>query len=204
MTAQLDRPDTLALDQHAQDLLFRDARTANTFSDEPVSDDAVRAIYELIKWAPTSMNSQPLRVVLVRTSQARERLVGHLIESNRAKTASAPLTAILAADTSFHEHLPAVFPHAPQAKGYFADDAVRHDTATFNAALQVGYFVLGVRAAGLAAGPMTGFDRAGLDADFFADGRYRSLAVVNIGNPGPDAWFPRNPRLDYDQVVDTV
>jgi 3-hydroxypropanoate dehydrogenase len=196
--------DVLELDKNAQDLLFRSARTANTFSDEPVSEEQVAAIYDLIKYAPTSMNIQPLRVVLVRTPEARERLVGHLSDGNKAKTQSAPLTAILAYDPEFHEHLPTVFPHFPGAQDLFKGKPHRYDTAKLNALLQVGYFILGVRAAGLAAGPMTGFDAEGIDREFFADSGYKTLVVVNIGKPGENAWFPRNPRLDYEQVVTTV
>jgi 3-hydroxypropanoate dehydrogenase len=201
MTATYDLTETLALDPHGQDLLFRSARTANTFSDEPVTDEQVRAIYELVRWAPTAMNTQPLRIVLVRSPQARERLVSHLAEGNRDKTRSAPLVAILAADTEFHEHLDELLPYLPGAKARFADRAAREQTARFNATLQAGYFLLGVRAAGLAAGPMGGFDRDGLDREFFADGRLRSLLVVNIGRPGPAAWQERLPRLDHDDVV---
>jgi 3-hydroxypropanoate dehydrogenase len=194
----------LELDKNAQDLLFREARTANAFSPEPVSDDQIAAIYDLVKYAPTSMNVQPLRIVLVRTPEARERLVGHLAEGNKAKTASAPLTAILAYDPEFHEHLPSQFPHFAGAQALFKDQPHRFDTAKFNALLQVGYFILGVRAAGLAAGPMTGFDAEGLDKEFFADSGFKSLVVVNIGRPGENAWFPRNPRLELTQVVQTV
>jgi 3-hydroxypropanoate dehydrogenase len=194
--------EVLQLCKEAQDLLFREARTANTFSDEPVSDEQMRAIYDLVKWAPTSMNQQPLRVVLVRSDEARQRLVTHLAEGNRAKTASAPLVAILATDTEFHEHLPRLFPHRPQAKDAMAaSDPVRHHNARLNGALQVAYFILGVRAAGLAAGPMIGFDAEGVDAEFFPQGTIKSLVVVNIGTPGENAWFGRLPRLDYDEVV---
>ncbi|MBV8931924.1 MAG: malonic semialdehyde reductase [Kutzneria sp.] len=196
--------DLLALQTEAQALLFRDARTANTFTDEPVTDDQVRAIYELVKWAPTSMNMQPLRVLLVRSEQARQRLVPHLMEGNRAKTASAPLVAILSADTDFHETLPRVFPHLPGAKDFYTDDDARRETARLNAALQVGYFILGVRAAGLAAGPMTGFDPEGVRREFFADTAQQPLVIVNIGHPGEDAWFGRSPRLEYDEVVTAV
>jgi 3-hydroxypropanoate dehydrogenase len=195
---------SLVLEPAAQDLLFREARTANTFTDEPVSDEQVQAIYDLIKYAPTSMNAQPLRVVLIRTPEARERLVTHLAEGNKKKTAGAPLTALLAADLDFHEELPTQFPHFPGAKDVFSDDDFRERSAIFNASLQVGYFILGVRAAGLAAGPMTGFDAEGINKEFFGDGTHKVLAAVNIGRPGPDAWFPRNPRLDYADVVTTV
>jgi 3-hydroxypropanoate dehydrogenase len=193
-----DRP---VLARDAQDLLFREARTPNTFTDEPVSDEQVRAIYDLVRYAPTSLNSQPLRVLLLRTPRARARLVPLMMEPNRAKTASAPLTAILAADTGFDEYLPRLMPYLPGVRDWFADPEVREQVARFNGAIQVGYFVLGVRAVGLGAGPMGGFDAAGVDREFFADGRYRSLVVVNIGVPGPDAWLDRLPRLEYDEVV---
>ncbi|TKA02981.1 malonic semialdehyde reductase [Actinacidiphila oryziradicis] len=196
---------TLVLDSAAQDLLFREARTANTFTDEPVTDEQFQAIYDLIKYAPTSMNQQPLRIILVRSPEARERLVGHLAEGNQKKTATAPLVAILAADNEFHEELPSQFPHFPQAKDVvFGDRAVREESARINATIQVGYFILGVRAAGLAAGPMTGFDAEGITKEFFPDGDHSVLVVVNIGKPGKDAWFPRSPRLAYDEVVTTA
>jgi 3-hydroxypropanoate dehydrogenase len=156
-------------DSATQDPLFREAHTANTFSDEPVTDHQIRAIYDLVKYAPTSINMQPLRLVVVRSDNARERLVKHMSEGNRDKTASAPAVVILATDIDFHEHLPTVFPHAPQMKDMFAEQTSRAVTAQFNSTLQIGYFLIGVRAAGLAAGPMTGFDAEGLDADFFPD-----------------------------------
>lgn len=192
---------TLALSPEAQDLLFRQARTANSFTDEPVTDEQIAAIYDLVKYAPTAMNTQPLRIVLVRQGEARERLLKHMADGNRDKTANAPLVAVLAADTDFHEHLPRTFPHFPGAKDAFADDAAREQAARFNATLQAGYFFLGVRAAGLAAGPMGGFDAEALDADLFAGTTLRSLVVVNIGRPGDNAWFDRLPRLEQSEVV---
>ena len=196
--------DHLAIDRDAADLLFRGARTPNTFTDEPVTDDEVRAIHELIKWAPTSMNTQPLRITLVRGTQARERVVRHMSPGNQAKTAAAPLVVVLSADRSFHDTLPQVFPHNPGARDLFADPDRRHAVAGFNGALQVAYFILGVRAVGLTAGPMTGYDAAGLEAELFPAGDRALLAVVNVGHPGPDAYRPRLPRLAYDQVVQTV
>ncbi len=196
--------DDLRIDRRSADLLFREARSANSFTDEPVSEETVRAIYDLVKWAPTAFNQQPLRVVLSRTTESRERLLPLMAEGNRPKTATAPLVAILAADTEFAEHLPRLVPHAPNVRDLFADDDRRHASAQFNATLQVGYFLLGIRAAGLAAGPMTGFDKAGVDAEFFPDGRYRSLAVVNIGRPDENAYRDRLPRLGYDEVVTSI
>jgi 3-hydroxypropanoate dehydrogenase len=196
---------TLVLDPAAQDLLFREARTANTFTADPVTDEQVQAIYDLVKYAPTAFNQQPLRVVLVRSTEGRGRLVRHMAEGNQPKTSTAPLVAILAADNEFHEELPTQFPVFPQAKDvFFAERPAREQSAALNASLQVGYFIIGVRAAGLAAGPMTGFDADGINKEFFADGEHSVLAVVNIGKPGEDAWFPRHPRLSYDEVVTTV
>ncbi|WP_427920207.1 malonic semialdehyde reductase [Streptomyces sp. cg40] len=195
---------SLVLDPAAQDLLFREARTANTFTDEPVTDEQVQAIYDLVKYGPTSMNQSPLRITLVRSPEARERLVQHLSEGNQKKTAAAPLVAILSADNEFHEELPTLFPHFPQAKDtVFAERSAREHNAALNAALQAAYFIIGIRAAGLAAGPMTGLDFAGVQKEFLDDD-HTPFVVINIGKPGEDAWFPRSPRLAYDEVVTTV
>jgi 3-hydroxypropanoate dehydrogenase len=197
--------DVLALNDDARRLLFTEARTANTFTDEPVTDEQLRAIFELTKWAPTSANTQPLRVLYVSKGEARDRLVEHMAGGNQAKTASAPAVAVLAADLGFHEHIPTVFPIKPEMKDYFeANTEGRKQHAMLNATLQAGYFLLGVRAAGLAAGPMTGYDADGVDKEFFPDGRWKSIMVVNIGHPGENAWFGRLPRLEYDQVVQHI
>jgi len=200
-TTELHLP-RLVLDDESQRLLFTNARTANTFSDDPVDDEQLAAIYDLMKWAPTGGNTQPLRILFIRSPEAKERLIAHLNEGNRDKTRSAPVVAVLAADTSFHEHLGRLFPQRPEMKDYFAaDDALRERQAKFNATLQAGYFLLAVRAMGLAAGPMGGFDAAGIDEEFFADGTWSSILVVNIGRPGPRAWRDRLPRLDYHEAV---
>lgn len=196
-----------ALSDEALDVLFRAARTANTFTDEPVTDEQIKAIYELTKWGPTAMNNQPLRILAVKSKEARERLVAHMAGTNKAKTASAPIAFVLAADQHFHENLPKTFPHFPGAKAMFEGDdkaEQRAGAAGFNASLQAGYFLLAIRAAGLAAGPMLGFDKAGVDAEFFADGRWKSILVVNAGKPGPDAWRERLPRLDASEAVKIV
>ena len=139
MTTTVTEPeDGLTLSAEAQDLLFREARTANTFTDEAVSDEQMRAVYDLVKYAPTSMNTQPLRIVLVRSPEARERLVEHMAPGNQPKTATAPLVAILAADLDFHEHLPRLVPHRPNAKDAFAEEGRRIAFARFNATLQIG------------------------------------------------------------------
>ncbi|MCK7625835.1 malonic semialdehyde reductase [Streptomyces sp. RS10V-4] len=196
--------DHLTLAADARDLLFRTARTANSFAPDPVPDEQVRAIYDLVKYAPTSMNQQPLRIVLLRSAAARARLISRLAPANRDKSTQAPLIALLAADLNFHERLPEVFPHAPDARAYYADPAVRERSAVFNATLQLGYFILGVRAAGLCAGPIVGYDEDGINRAFFPDGSRRVLAVVNIGRPGPAPWRERLPRLPYEDVVSSA
>jgi 3-hydroxypropanoate dehydrogenase len=194
----------LILSSDAQDLLFREARTANSFSDEPVTDEQIEAIYDLVKYGPTAMNNQPLRIVLVRDGEPRERLLKHMSEGNREKTASAPLVAILAADTDFHDNLPRTFPHFAGARDVYSDDQAREQAARFNATLQIGYFLLGVRAAGLAAGPMGGFDAQGIEEELFEGTSLKALLVVNIGKPGDDPWYDRLPRLSHDEVVITA
>ena len=196
--------DRLSLGSDAQDLLFRSARTANSFADVEVPDEQVQAIYDLVKWGPTAMNAQPLRIVLVRSAEARGRLVAHMAAGNQQKTQTAPLVAVLAADLDFHDELHRTFPVFPGARDAFADPDARTAAATFNAALQIGYFLLGVRAAGLAAGPMGGFDADGVTREFFPEGGHRALLVVNLGYPTEHSFRPRQPRLDYQDVVRTA
>jgi len=196
--------DLLVLSSKAQDLLFRSARTANSFTDEEIGEDQLRAIYGLVRWAPTCFNAQPLRIVAVRGEAARDRLVPHLFGANQAKTRRAPLTLLLAADRGFDEHLPRVAPFLTDPQALFVDPAYREATADYNAILQVGYLIIAIRAAGLAAGPMAGYDAGGVDAEFFPDGRHHTVLVMNVGVPAPDAWFERSPRLDFDEVVTTI
>jgi 3-hydroxypropanoate dehydrogenase len=202
MTEVAESPALGRLDDTGRAVLFTEARTANSWADIPVSDSELNAIWELAKWAPTSANTQPLRVLFVRQGEGRDRLVRHMSDGNKAKTAAAPAVAVLAADTEFHQTIPTVFPIRPEMKGYFDGDAgLREKHASFNATLQAGYFILAVRAHGLAAGPMTGFDAAGVDAEFFPKGNLHSLLVVNIGHPGESPWFDRLPRLPHEDVI---
>ena len=195
---------TNALDRQATDLLFREAHTTYAFTDEPVTDDELAEVYDLVRHAPTALNSQPLRVLFIRSEDAKARLLPHLSEGNRAKSQSAPVVAILAADVDFHENLPRVAPQAPNAKDNFSDVAAREQLATFNASIQAGYFILAARAVGLDAGPMGGFDRAGINDEFFTGTPLKSILVVNLGHAAPDGTFPRNPRLDFDEAVTTL
>ena len=190
------------LDARGREIVFTHARTVNTFADTPVSDEQLRDIWELTRFTPTMANIQPMRVVFVRTPEGKDRLVEHMAEGNRAKTAAAPVTAIVAYDKNWHEQIPHVFPIRPEMKDHFAaDEAARHGAGNFSAALQAGAFILAVRAAGLAAGPMAGYDKDAIDAEFFPDGDWTTLMVVNIGHPGENPWFDRLPRVDVDQAV---
>lgn len=190
------------LDDAALATLFTAARTANTFDSRPVADEKLRAIWELARWAPTAANVQPLRVLFVREEAGKKRLLAHMSEGNQPKVAAAPVTAILAVDTRFHDHIPTVMPMRPQMRDMLEGNAaMREPMGRLSASLQAGYFILAVRAQGLAAGPMTGFDAAGVDAEFFADNAWKSILAVNIGYPGESPWFDRLPRLDHDEVV---
>jgi nitroreductase len=197
-------PTSPGLDDRYADLLFREARTAYAFTDERVTIAELDLIHDLLRFPPTALNTQPLRVLLVTSPEAKERLLPHLAEGNRAKAASAPVVAILAADTDFHDNLPRLLPHAKGAKEMFSDDGLREQTARFNATLQAGYFILAVRAAGLDAGPMGGFSAAGIDGEFFANGPVKSFLVVNIGHADPDGTYPRSPRLEQHEVFTTI
>lgn len=190
------------LDDRGRRLLFTDARTANTFTDQPVTDEQLAQVYELTKFGPTSANTSPLRILFTRLGEGRDRLLPFMNEGNRAKTAAAPVAAILANDSAFHERIPELLPFKPELREVFAGaPALREETARYNGALQAAYFIFGVRAVGLAAGPMSGFDASAVDAEFFAGTTWQSHLVVNIGYPGADAWFPRLPRLHHDDAV---
>ena len=189
------------LDDESLALLFTEAHTAHDFSGDPLTDSELRRLHDIVKMAPTSLNSQPMRVVYVRSSDARTRLIGHLSEGNKAKTASAPTIAILCFDSMFHDWFPTVLPHFAAARDLFQDETPRHAFASGQAWLQAGYFILAVRALGYVVGPMTGFNAAGVDDDLLAGTSLKSLCVVNIGQPGANAYKPRNPRVEFDDAV---
>lgn len=192
------------IDSAAVDAIFTEARTANAFTGE-VSEQQARAIYELTKFGPTAFNSQPLRVTYVRSEEARAKLVATLSSGNRAKTASAPLVAILSYDTAWQEQWDNFLPgyKAPKAM-YDASADLATSTGNNNAHLQAGYFILAVRSLGFAAGPMTGADFSAVDAEFFPVGDQKSFLVVNIGQPGAEAWGEAKPKFAYEDVVRTV
>lgn len=199
MTLQIH--PTNAIDPVARDLVF-DGHTTYTFADAALPADLVEQLYDLVKHAPTAFNAQPMRLVAV--TESKDRLLPLLSEGNRAKTAQAPLTLIVAADTQFHEHLPRVMPVAANLKDIFADDAFRREFAVKQAWLQFGYLILGIRALGLGAGPMTGIDAAAITDDLLGGTSLQAIAVVNIGHPGADAHFPRNPRLEAHEIISRI
>lgn len=182
--------------------IFTDAHTAYQFTDAPVTDEDLAAIYDLAKFAPTAMNAQPLRITFVRTEAAKARLLPLLAEFNRQKSASAPVVAILSADLDFHENMPELMPQRTGVReNLAADEANRIQMARNNAWLQAGAFIFAVRAAGLDAGPMAGMDAAGIDREFHPNTALSTFLIVNIGHAAPEGFFPRNPRLSFDQAV---
>ena len=195
----------LAIDNETADKLFFEARTANSFSDDPVSDEALETIYELTKMGPTMMNNQPLRITWIKSQEAREAVVAHMLEGNRAKSLTAPALAVLSYDADWHEQFSEFFPHAPERKAMFDDDAVsRAEIAKNNAWMQAGYFIMAVRAAGLHAGPMGGFNPAGVDTVVNAGKAHHSFLIVNVGNPGENPWFDRLPRLAAEIATSSI
>jgi 3-hydroxypropanoate dehydrogenase len=191
----------MQLDDPGLDLIFRAARTHNGWLDKPVSDTLIHQIYDLMKWAPTSANSSPARFVFVRSTAAKERLLPAMAPGNVEKTRAAPVTVIIAHDTEFHEKLPKLFPQA-DARSWFAGNQPLIDTTAFrNGTLQGAYLILAARALGLDAGPMSGFDNAKVDQEFFPDGKTKSNFVVNLGYGDPAKLFPRNPRLPFEEAA---
>ena len=190
------------LDHKSLDLLLRSARTHNGWLDKPVSDDQLHAIYEIMKWGPTSSNSQPARIVWVRTRAGKEKLRPALSSGNTEKTMAAPVTAIVAYDTRFYEHLPRTFPHNPTAQSWFMGEGkedVAFKTAFRNGSLQGAYLMIAARALGLDIGAMSGFDNAKVDEAFFPDGRFKSNFLCNIGYGDPSKLFNRSPRLSFEE-----
>ncbi|GMQ88883.1 MAG: malonic semialdehyde reductase [Gammaproteobacteria bacterium] len=187
------------LNQDAQERLFLNARSHTDWQDKPVSDDQLRELYDLARWGPTSMNCLPMRLVFLKSAEAKARLKPTLAEGNIDKVASAPVTVIVAYDTQFYEHLPTLFPHMDNAQAMYADNAVLSEQTAFrNSSLQGAYLILAARGLGLDVGPMSGFDNNRVDLEFFPEGNYKSNFLLNIGYGDPEKLHPRGPRLDFD------
>lgn len=202
------------LNEEGMDLLFRKARTQNGWLDRPVGEATLRQLYELMKWGPTSANSCPARIVFLRTAEAKARLLPALSPGNVEKTRAAPVTAIIAYDLRFYDRLPRLFPHNPGMRQVFIEaPQLVEVTARRNSSLQGAYFMLAARAVGLDCGPMSGFDNAKVDEDFFAagkcegcdeeflaEGHLRSNFLCNLGYGDPAKLFPRSPRLAFEEA----
>jgi 3-hydroxypropanoate dehydrogenase len=190
----------MALDDAALDLLFREAHTHNKWTDQPVTDDELRTLFDLLKMGPTSANTSPARFVFVRTPHGKEKLRPALSTGNTDKTMAAPVTVIVAYDPNFHDHLPRLFPHADARSWFVENPALTKETAFRNGTLQGAYLIMAARALGLDCGPMSGFDNAKVDEAFLADRGWKSNFLINIGHGDPAGVYPRSPRFAFDEA----
>jgi len=188
------------LSDRGLDLIFREARTHRAWRDQPVSDVLLQAVYDLAKLGPTSGNCCPLRVVFLRSAAAKARLESALDEGNVKKTMTAPVTAVVAHDLMFYEELPRLAPHTDARSWFVGKEKLIAETAFRNGSLQGAYLIIAARALGLDCGPMSGFDRAAVDREFFPDGRFRSNFLCNLGYGDPARLHPRAPRLAFDEA----
>lgn len=196
---------TIAIDKDAVARLFTDARSQNGWQPGGVEDGELREAYDLARWGPTSMNTQPMRILFLRSPEAKERLRPALMPTNVDKAMSAPVMAIIAYDTAFHTHLPVTFPHNPAAQAFFeGKDALIQDTAFRNGTLQAAYFMLALRAVGLDVGAMSGFNPAQVNDEFLSGSSYRVNFLCGIGRGDPSKVFGRLPRLDFETVTQTL
>lgn len=192
---------TQPVDAKALEQAFVSARTFNQFTHQAVSDATLRQLYDLLRWGPTSMNAQPARFVFLRTPESRQRLLPALMPTNQAKTLAAPVTVIIAQDSRFFDNLPTQFP-AYDAKPMFeANPAMAEETAFRNSSLQGAYLIIAARLLGLDCGPMSGFDSAAVNAEFFPDGKWKANFIVNLGYGDPAGNYPRGPRLPFETVA---
>lgn len=193
-----------SLDKTALDQLFFKAHTYNKFTDRPVEEATLRELYELLKWAPTAVNSQPGRYVFVKSKQARSRLLPALLPGNVPKVEGAPVTVIAAFDSRFYEHLPTQWTAYDAAAPFVADPAMAGEAAFRNGSLQGAYLIMAARALGLDCGPMSGFDQAKVNTEFFPDGRFKANFLINLGYGAEGGHYPRGPRLGFDQAAEIL
>ncbi len=193
-----------ALSNTALDQLFLEARTHNAWTSQPVSDAQLRQLVDTMKMAPTSANCSPARLVFVKSAEAKAKLKPFLSSGNMEKTMAAPVTAIIAHDLKFYDHLPRLFPHADAKSWFTSSEAHANTTAFRNGTLQGAYMILACRALGLDCGGMSGFDNAGVDAAFFAGTTYKSNFLLNIGYGDPKGLLARSPRFDFDDIAKII
>ena len=196
--------DHRAVNDEALDSIFRGARTQNKWLDKPVSSALLMAAYDLMRMGPTSANCSPARLVFVVTADAKEKLAAHCSPANAPKVRSAPATVILGYDLDFAARLPMLFPHNQDARNWFKDPALEQTTAFRNGSLQGAYFIIAARALGLDCGPMSGFNNAAVDSEFFAGTRIKSNFICSVGHGDPDGLFERSPRLAFDEACKIV
>lgn len=190
------------LSDEALDQLFREARTYNEWRDEDISDVTLQALFDLMKMGPTSANCSPLRIVFIKSDEAKEKLKPVLSEGNVEKTMTAPVTAILAEDTKFYDHMPKLFPHTDAKSWFIGNDDLIRETAFRNSTLQGAYFIMAARSLGLDCGPMSGFDTDKLNEAFFKDTTFKVNFLCNLGYGDPKNLFPRSPRFEFDDVCE--
>jgi 3-hydroxypropanoate dehydrogenase len=204
MVEDVKLPKRHRVDEKSLDLLFRDARTHNGWSTKPVPERTLHELMDLVKMGPTSVNCSPARFVFITTPSGKERLKPHLSPTNLAKTLSAPVTIIVGTDMKFYDRLPQLFPHADVRSWFTGNQAYSDETAIRNGTLQGGYLIMAARALGLDCGPMSGFDQAGVDAEFFNDTTIKSNFLLNIGYGTTENLYPRSPRLSFDAFCQIV
>ena len=193
-----------AVNDEALDILFRTARTQNKWHDKPVSNAMLMAVYDLARMGPTSANVSPARFVFVVSKEAKERLRPLLLPSNVEKVMTSPATAIIGYDLEFAQHIPRLFPHNPGAKDWFREPKLVETTAFRNGTLQGAYFIMAARALGLDCGPMSGFDNAGVDKEFFAGTQIKSNFLCALGHGDPSGVFARSPRFSFDEACKII
>ncbi len=192
------------IDQKALEAIFLSARTHNAWQDKLVTDETLRRLVDIVKMGPTSANCLPARFRFVKSPAAKERLLKHVSSGNREKTKAAPVTVIVAHDLEFYNHLPKLFPHADAKSWFTGNDAMIQETAFRNGTLQGGYLIIAARALGLDTGPMSGFDKDGVDREFFAGTPIKSNFLCNLGYGDPAGLFERLPRFEFDEMAEIL
>ena len=188
-----------------KNLIFQEARTHNDWLDKDIHNDILMEIYDLMKWGPTSANCSPTRIIFVKSKASKDRLLPFVIESILEKTKSAPVTAIIGYDINFHDHLPKLFPHNPDAQNWFNHSIdIAEETAFRNGSMQGAYFIIAARALGLDCGPMSGFDKEGVDNEFFRDTNIKSNFLCNLGYGDKTKLFERSPRFKFNEICEII